>query len=223
MTPNDPLIRLLHTADAAAGSPMPPIDLADRVRRRRARQITNSKRIKIGLASITTAAVIVMVASIRPWQPPVPPGVGAPPDTALAEKPSAEPGANGANLDGNANLPNAVVLNASEIACLKSQADALGVEADALQRQLNRTRDTESRQELRQEHQLQVLARINQESLPSPLDCVALIGLSQGDFYRDIRQSLEQAKTEYESVIAEFPDSRWAELAQSRIELLNMN
>ena len=106
---------------------------------------------------------------------------------------------------------------------MRAEADAFGAEADALQRQLIQIRRAQSRQELRQEHQSQVQALISDQSLPSPQDRVALIGLSQGDFYRDIRQSLDQAKAAYESVITEFPDSHWAELAQSRIELLNMN
>jgi len=109
----------------------------------------------------------------------------------------------------------------AEIARLRAETDSLATEANALERQLRLIHSEEARSQLRDQHASNVLAGSG-DSL-SALDRAALVGISQGDFYRDIRQSLDQAKTAYESVLAEFPDTRWASVAQSRIDLLLMN
>lgn len=109
----------------------------------------------------------------------------------------------------------------AEITQLRAQSDQLAAEADALERQLGRIKSQEIRLQLSQEHTSQLLAAASDQL--SPLDRAALVGISQGDFYRDIRQSLDEAKTSYESVLADFPDTRWASVAQSRIDLLLMN
>jgi hypothetical protein len=109
----------------------------------------------------------------------------------------------------------------AEIAQLRAESDRLAAEAAALERQLSRIKNQEARTELRQEHASHVLAAATDPL--SPLDRAALVGISQGDFYRDIRQSLDEAKAAYESVLAEFPETRWATIAQSRIDLLPMN
>jgi len=119
-------------------------------------------------------------------------------------------------------LPAARGVQPGEIAALRAESDQLATEADALQHQLNLLQREQTLDRLRQEHQSHLLAGTASGSIP-PLDRAALIGISQGDFYRDIRQSLDEAKAAYESVVADFPDTRWATLAQSRIELLLMN
>src|SRR5262245_27621365 len=113
-------------------------------------------------------------------------------------------------------------LQPADIAALRAESEQFAAEADALQRQLNLLQRQQTLGQLRQEHQSRLVAEATSQSFP-PLDRAALIGISQGDFYRDIRQSLDEAKAAYESVLADFPDTRWASVAQSRIELLLMN
>ena len=73
MTPDDPLIRLLQTADVVAGSVAPPVDLPDQVRRRHSRQVAGAKRLKIGLSGV--AASVLVVVAIYHGQSPVEPGL----------------------------------------------------------------------------------------------------------------------------------------------------
>lgn len=193
MPDRDPLIDLLHLADGASAPPASSPDLPDRVRARRARQVARNKRLTIGSTAI--AAVAVALLALVTFN-------------RLVTNDTPQPAAS--------SLPPA------EVAALRAQSDQLAAEADALNRQLNLLQREQSLDGLRQEHQSYLLAEAAGGSLP-PLDRAALIGISQGDFYRDIRQSLGEAKAAYESVITDFPDTRWAALAQSRIELLMMN
>jgi hypothetical protein len=110
-----------------------------------------------------------------------------------------------------------------DVAKLRAEADTLEAEADALERQMALVRGEQVRRELRDEHQSQLAAQIERHSFPDSIDRAALVGLSQGDFYRDVRQSNDDARAAYESVIEYFSDSRWALLAQARINQLQMN
>ena len=75
----------------------------------------------------------------------------------------------------------------------------------------------------RAEHQTQLAVQLERQSTPNSLDRAALVGISQGDFYRDVRQSTDDARAAYESVIDYFPNSPWAAIAQTRIGQLQMN
>ena len=210
MTEIDPLIRLLQTADAAADLPNAAGDLPDRVRRRRAKRARTSKQIRF--ASLAGAAVVLVGISINALKPPAPPGGEVPVDQQIAINPphpkGTRPGANGHSVD---------------IARLRADADALAAEAAALEHELALTRGYEVRQQLREEHQTQLAAQLERQSTPDSLDRATLVGLSQGDFYRDVRQSTDEARAAYESVIDYFPNSPWAAIAQTRIGQLQMN
>ena len=206
MTDNDQLICLLQSADAAAAVPPPKDDLASRVRRRRAAQVARINQIKLG--ALSGVAVVLVAVALHSWQPPAPPGGGVPMDRPLAQHPPAEPGASGPIGD---------------VGKLRAEADALAAEADALERQMALARGEQVRRELRDEHQSQLAAQIERHSFPDSIDRAALVGLSQGDFYRDVRQSTDDARAAYESVVDHFPDSQWAVLAQGRIDQLQMN
>ena len=213
MTESDPLIRLLQSADSATFPPASGGDLPSQVRRRRAAQAARIHRIKLsGLACAAGAAVVLVMVAIHSWQPPAPPGGGVPIDRPLAQDPphpeGTRPGASGPVID---------------IAKLRAEADALGAEADALERQMALVRGEQVRQELRDEHQSQLAAQIERHSFPDSIDRAALVGISQGDFYRDVRQSTDDARAAYESVVDHFPDTQWAALAQGRISALQMN
>ena len=117
--------------------------------------------------------------------------------------------------------PAARCMQPADIAALRAESERFAAEAAALKRQLSRIKNQETRTQLRQEHTSHLLA-VAGDAL-SPLDRAALVGISQGDFYRDIRQSLDEAKAAYESVLADFSETRWASVAQSRIDLLPMN
>ena len=209
MTENDRLIRLLQSADAAAAVPPTKDDLTNRVRRRRAAQVARINRLKLGgLACGAGAAVVLVMVAIHSWQPPAPPGGLGKVDHPSALHPPAEPGASGPVVD---------------VGKLRAEADALAAEADALERQMALVRGEQVRRELHDEHQSQLAAQIERHSFPDSIDRAALVGLSQGDFYRDVRQSNDDARAAYESVIEYFSDSRWALLAQARINQLQMN
>jgi hypothetical protein len=209
MTESDPLIRLLQSADAAAGLPPPKDDLANLVRRRRAATVTRINRLKLGgLACAAGAAVVLVMVAIHSWQSPNPPGDLGQVDNPSALHPPAEPGTSG---------------RVGDVAKLRAEADALAAEADALERQMALIRGEQVRRELREEHQSQLTAQIERHSVPDSIDRAALVGLSQGDFYRDVRQSTDDARAAYESVVNHFPNSQWAVLAQGRIDQLQMN
>jgi hypothetical protein len=210
MSDADRLIRLLQSADAAAAVPPQKDELANRVRWRRAATVERIHRIKLG--ALAGVAVVLVAVALRSWQPPAPPGGGVPMDRRLAQNPShpegTRPGASGP---------------VGDVAKLRAEADALGAEADALERQMALIHGEQVRRELRDEHQSQLAAQIERHSFPDSIDRAALVGLSQGDFYRDVRQSTDDARAAYESVVDHFPNSQWAALAQGRIDQLQMN
>jgi len=189
MNSDDPLTRLLRSADAAANQPALPSALPARIRLRQQERRESARRIRAGL--VTSAVVIV--AAISLWT--------------LGQRHALWPVSRG--------LPDA------EVAQFRAESDSLAAEAAALERQLGRIKSQETRTQLRQEHTSHLLAGAGDRL--SPLDRAALVGISQGDFYRDVRQSLDEAKAAYQSVLADFPDTRWASVAQSRIDLLLMN
>jgi hypothetical protein len=193
------------------------------VRQRLAQQVRNAKRIKVAVAGTATAVVLLLiVASITAPKPPALPGVGAPVDVKLAGQPPAEPGANGSNVNANEQWSGQPVVDAAEIARLKSQADALGVEADALQRQITLARAEQTRQDLRDEYRRQLAADVQADTQESPIDRAAAIALCQGDYYWE-QKARQPAQAAYQSVLDNFPQSHWAEVARERLSQFQMN
>jgi hypothetical protein len=197
MPHDDSLIELLRTADAAASTPSMTGDLSARVRRRRAAKIAKVWRIRIGV--LAGAVVMLVAVSLRITLFPGGRGQGA-----------------GAGIA-------KVIDHGTDIVQLRADADALAAEVAALEHELALTRGFETRQQLREEHQTQLAVQLERQSSPNSLDRAALVGISQGDFYRDVRQSLNEARAAYESVVDYFPESQWAALAQTRINQLQMN
>ncbi len=118
--------------------------------------------------------------------------------------------------EGRGEGADAAIANSLEIDHLKSQADALGVQADALERQLHYARDEQTRQDLREEYRRQLAADAVADTDQSPIDRVALIALCQGDYYRD-QHAHQPAQAAYQSVLDNFPTSRWAVVARQRL------
>jgi hypothetical protein len=197
MPHDDSLVELLRTADGAASTPSMTGDLSARVRRRRAAKIAKVWRIRIGM--LAGAVVMLVAVSLRITLFPGGKGQGA--GTGIAK----------------------VIDNGTDIVQLRADADALAAEVAALEHELALTRGYDVRRQLREEHQSQLAAQLERQSTPNSLDRAALVGISQGDFYRDVRQSTDEARAAYESVIDHFPDSQWATLAQGRISELQMN
>jgi hypothetical protein len=110
----------------------------------------------------------------------------------------------------------------SEIAQLKAQADQLGAQADALQRQLIAVRNEQAHQDLRDEYRHQLAVNVITDTEESPTDRAASVALCQGDYYRD-QLAQQPAQTAYQSVLDNFPQSHWAEVAKERLSQLQMN
>ncbi|HZZ27217.1 MAG TPA: hypothetical protein VFE46_04350 [Pirellulales bacterium] len=207
MNSDDPFLRTLQAADAAATPPLPQADLPQQVRQRHARQLRTVRKWKIGVAG--TAMMLVCIATfIIAHKLPVRPGDAAPMDATLAGNPRAEPGANG--------------LSPSDILQLRVQADALGAEADALQRQLTAVRQEQTRQDLRDEYRRQLAANAQTDTGESAIDRAAAIALCQGDYYWE-QQARQPARAAYQSVLDNFPQSHWAVVAQERLNQFQMN
>ena len=209
MTEIDPLFRLLHSADAAADLAKAAGDLPDRVRR--LQPIGRRNRNKFDLPALPRAALMAGI-SIFTLEPPAPPGGEVPVDQQIATNPphpkGTRPGANGHNVD---------------IARLRADADALAAEAAALEHELALTHGYEVRQQLREEHQSQLAAQLERQSTPDSLDLAALVGLSQGDFYRNCADRPTKLAQAYESVIDYFRTVPGRRLLQTRIGQLQMN
>jgi hypothetical protein len=214
MNSDDPLIRLLRTADTAAAPPSASPDLVSRIHRRHTRRLAHN-RLKLASATLA-AATIAIIVSLRPWQPPAPPGGDAPNSVTIAQRPSAEPRAIGPQSAASG-LPDA------EIAQLRAEAEALSAEAAALERQIAAARAEQSRQDIREEYRHQLAANATAEAGQSPIDRAAAIALCQGDFYWEVQQNRAPAQAAYQSILDNFPTSSLASVAQARLQQLQMN
>ena len=106
---------------------------------------------------------------------------------------------------------------------LRSRADSLAAEADALQRQIQLAQTEQSRQDLREAYRLQLTANAQADTTESATDRAALIALSQGDYYWEILAARQPAQAAYQSILNNFPKSHWAALAQERLNEIQMN
>lgn len=155
----------------------------------------------------------VIAASISLREPPVSPGGAGPVDAVLAHQPTTESG------------PTSAIgkLSPAELAQLKTQADALGAQADALEKQLNLARQEQTRQDLRDEYRRQLAVNVHADVEESPIDRAAAIALGNGDYYWQVQQDRAPAEAAYQSVLDNFPTSHWAELAKERLSQFQMN
>jgi hypothetical protein len=226
MTPDDPLFNLLHTADAAATPPLSPADLPQQVRRRYTQRQRTAQQWKLGVAG-TATLVVIMAASINFHQPPVPPGnatqMGAGDSPRRDEGAGNSPLPSGEGQGEGAGLVAASAPTPAELAELKKQADALGAQADTLEKQLNLARDEQHRQDLRDEYRRQLAANAHAETEESPIDRAAAVALGEGDYYWQIQQARGPAEAAYQSVLDNFPQSHWAEVAKARLSQFQMN
>jgi hypothetical protein len=114
-------------------------------------------------------------------------------------------------------------MDAAAIARLRAEADSIGAEAEALERQLDLERSARSQQDLRDQYRNELAKAAVDGTMPSATDRAALVALGQGDFYLDSQRSLDEAKAQYQSVTDKFPDSRWAQIARDRLNRLKMD
>jgi hypothetical protein len=114
-------------------------------------------------------------------------------------------------------------LDVRQIVRLRAEADSLGAEADALQRQIDIERSARSQQDLCDQYRNELAKAAADGGWPSAVDRAALIALGQGDFYLDSQRSPDEAKAQYQSVVNNFPDSRWAQIARDRLDRLKMD
>ncbi|HTQ38133.1 MAG TPA: hypothetical protein VMJ32_03845 [Pirellulales bacterium] len=113
-------------------------------------------------------------------------------------------------------------LSVGKIIQLQSQADALGVEADALEKQLNLAQQEQTRQDLRDEYRRQLAIDSHNATEESPIDRAAAIALCEGDYYWE-QQARQPAQAAYQSVLDNFPHSHWADVAKERLSQFQMN
>ena len=211
MQHDDPLIRLLRSADAAVREPAPSSDLADRAsttaRHRDARSWLARREAP---GTCAAAAVLLIVVAIRgglSWHDETPSPVEVaqhtPDGPSAPESPARD--------------------DATEIARLRAEADAYRAQADALERELNFTRNELARQEFLEEYEHHTAIEAAVDLTPTGSDRAAAIGLCEGDFYRDRPGEMDEAIAAYQRVVSNFPESAWATVARERLADHQMN
>lgn len=193
MNSPDPLVDLLHAADDAAPRPQLVPDLAAAVHRRNRQRASRRNRLAATSALAATVAFVLVFAAHQFRQPPVPPG-GIP-----------------------------AVTNLADLARLKSEAAALKSQADDLDRQLHFARNEQNRQKMRDEYRIQFAQAAVNDLVPSPQDQAALIALGQGDYYWQTRREEKPAEAAYQSILDNYPGTRWAAVAKERLQQFQMN
>lgn len=195
MTHEDPLVRLLRSADGARAEPAPQADLVERAyvgARRKDAQAKILRRTALGAGAV--AALLLATVAYR----------GQVADREVAEGPVA-------------------VDDSAEIAQLRAEAEALGAEADSLERTLSMARDEVARQELLDESRRQTAIAVASEVTPSGSDRAASIALCEGDYYRNTAGDADAAVAAYQRVVNRFPDSPLAHVARERLARIEMN
>jgi hypothetical protein len=195
MPHEDPLIRLLHTADAARGAPAPRADLAERAylgARRKDARARVLRRTALGAGAV--AALLLAVVAYR----------GSVADREVAEVPVA-------------------AADSAQIAQLRAEAEAFRAQADSLERTLSAARNEVAWQELLDESRRQTALAVAAEVTPSGSDRAASIALCEGDYYRDTAGEIDAAVAAYQRVVNRFPDSPLANVARERLAGIEMN
>jgi hypothetical protein len=183
MPSEDPLFRLLQSADATVGAPSVAGELPHRVRQRNSARAARTRR--IAAAALASGTIVFVLVFNR--------------------------GGSHSTID----QPGTVRTDGEEITRLRA-------EADALQRQIDLVQSEQALSDLRLEYR-RLLGKVGDGVIAeSATDRAASIGLCQGDFYRDVHQAVDEARAAYRSVLEHFPESRWAVVAEKRLEQLQM-
>jgi hypothetical protein len=202
MLHDDPLVRLLRTADSVAGPPAVSSDLPERVRRRRSAQIAKSRRIK--LAAATATALVFSIA-----------GVGTFWKSQRSQLPVAH--------STESSIQEQSETNPANIAQILTAAASLRKEADALETQIQELQATVNHERLHTQYRQLLTQSVEHSITPSGSDNAAMIGLCQGDFYWEQYEDREEATAAWQNVIDRFATTQWAIIAQQRIQQLPMN
>jgi hypothetical protein len=202
MNEDDPLIRLLQTADSAAAAPQSPADLVGRVYQRRKAQVVRRKRIQIG--ALAGAAVILAVALVRLT---IPRGEGRGEEAVAVANIPAERQGSTPDRHGRAMYP-----PAAEV-----------VEADALEKWIAARQRSERLQELTAEHDRLLVATSAPDPAATALDRAAGNAVCQAEFLLETLGDRRAAIAAYRNVTEQFPDTHWAMIASDNLSRLEMN
>lgn len=195
MTHEDPLIRLLHAADAARSEPAPQADLAERAYAGARRKEARSRVLR--RTALGTGAAAAMLLAFLAYR-------GGTSDRQFGQAPVA-------------------VDDSVEIAQLRAEAEAFGAQADSLDRELRLARNESARQELLDEYRRQNAFQVVAELTPSASDRAAEIVLREADYYRQVLEDRAAAGGAYAAVIADFRDTPSAAVARQRLKELYIN
>ncbi len=211
MQHDDPLIRLLRSADTAAREPAPSSDLADRALTTARHRDARSWLARRGaLGTCAAAAVLLIVVAIRgglSWHDETPSPVEVaqhtPDGPSAPESPARD--------------------DATEIARLRAEADAYRAQADALERELNFTRNELARQEFLEEYRQRIVRDVANELTPSGVDRAAAIVLREGDLLPTGPRRPQRSDPRVRAVTTDFRDTPSAAIAHERLVELHVN
>jgi hypothetical protein len=198
MSRPDPLENLLQATDAAS-APSAPDDLAAKVRRRQQARAAKSRQLKIGV----TAACVALVFAVILTQQPRPEGQGRPTQPIAHNSPKE-----------SAEQSTALLLR--EAADINAEANALEKLLAAHQRQTHLT-------ELAAEYDRLLVATSAPDPEEAALERAAARAICQADFLLETLNDRLAAVAAYRNVAEQFPNTRWAMIAQDNLTRLEMN
>jgi hypothetical protein len=197
----DPLQNLLQATDAAS-APSAPDDLVAKVHRRQKSRTAKSRQLKIGATAACAALAFALILTHQPR----PEGQGRP-TAPLAQNPPTE-------------LATARAADAAsllrEAADIKSEADALEKLLAAHQRQTHLT-------ELAAEYDRLLVATSAPDPEEAALERAAARAICQADFLLETLNDRLAAVAAYRNIAEQFPNTRWAMIAQDNLSRLEMN
>lgn len=201
---NDLLQNLLQAADAASAAPSTPDDLSSKVHRRRKVRAAKSRRLKIGIVAATcTAAAFTIILTLQPS----PEGQGRPTSPLAQIAPTESVAAE----------------RAIDTESLRREAAAIKAEADSLEKFLA-ARDRQTRlAELAAEHDCLLIAASAPDPEEAALERAAARAVCQADFLLETLNDRLAAVEAYRNVAEQFPNTRWAMIAQDSVQRLEMN
>jgi hypothetical protein len=113
--------------------------------------------------------------------------------------------------------------NSTELAEIRAKADALSAEIAGLERAIAEQQQSSRLAELAREYQSLLANRSSLDPADLAIDQAAAMAICQGDFLWQELDAREAAANAYRSVVAHFPDSRWAVVANQKLNRLQMN
>jgi hypothetical protein len=196
MSQTDPLLRLLQDADAATNR-QAPVDLVGKVHRRQQARATKSRRLTVGAIGICMATALVV--SLNLWRA----------ENQLAVHPLAEPRAN--------------AIAPIDIEALLRESKSLKAEADALEQLIAAQQRSARLAELAAEHDRLLVSTSAPDPEETALERAAAKAVCQADFLLETLNDRIAATQAYRHVAEQFPDTRWAMIAQDNLIRLEMN